>query len=264
MKTRTTGALIALALAAAGTVILACSRSFAVEAAYPIENASHHFSGKVWTRIKGFFQGSAACAENARLKREVASLMMIRGTAHRLETENARLRRALGYIAREPETWLAAGVLSRGGGAAATRHSLRVDKGTQAGVREGMVVAVPEGLVGRVTAVTPHTSEVTLITDPSLKVACQVEKDSKTRLFGILAGGDEDGLVLKHLKIRGGELPSRSKVLTSGRGGVFPAGIEVGILLDVRKDSQGLAREGEVLPLVAYSTLEDVFIRREK
>jgi rod shape-determining protein MreC len=52
--------------------------------------------------------------------------------------------------------------------------------------------------------------------------------------------------------------------LTSGLGGVFPKGLVVGTLLDVRKDDNGLACEGEVQPAVDFSTLEDVFIRRGK
>jgi rod shape-determining protein MreC len=52
--------------------------------------------------------------------------------------------------------------------------------------------------------------------------------------------------------------------VTSGLGGVFPKGLEIGTLLDVRRDEKGLAREGEVLPSVDFSMLEDVFIRREK
>ena len=70
-------------------------------------------------------------------------------------------------------------------------------------------------------------------------------------------------LVLGHLR-NAGDIPTRSRVLTSGLGGVFPKGIVVGTLLDVRKDGKGLASEGEVLPAVEFSMLEDVFIRRGK
>jgi rod shape-determining protein MreC len=70
-------------------------------------------------------------------------------------------------------------------------------------------------------------------------------------------------LVLRHLS-GAAEVPPRARVLTSGRGGVFPRGIEVGTLLGVHADAEGLAREGEVLPHVDFTTLEDVFIRRGK
>lgn len=261
MKSKTTGSFIALALAAIGTIALVSFRSVPVEAAYPVENARRSVVTRIWSRVRGVFRGSAACAENVRLRREVAALSMLRGDVERLETENARLRRALDYVAHAPEKWLAAGILSRGGGAAGVRNVLRANKGSLAGVRKGAVAAVPEGLVGRVTSVTPHTSEITLLTDPSVKVACEVEGES--RAFGIVAGCGDEVLAIRHLR-GGAGLRPRSRVLTSGRGGVFPPGLEVGTLLDVRQDARGFAGEGEVLPHVDFSTLEDVFIRRER
>ena len=262
MKTIQGGSYTAIALAAAIMAVLVCWRSAAVEAVYPVERAKRSFVQRVWTRVTGFFRGAEASAENVRLRREVASLALLRGDVERLEAENARLRSALGYIAKEPGRWLAAGVLSTGGGAAGVGDRIRVDKGALAGVTDGAVVVVPEGLVGRVTSVTPHTSEITLVTDGSVKAACEVEA-VPDGLRGILSGGGDDMLVLRHLS-GDVEVPPRARVLTSGRGGVFPRGIEVGTLLGVRRGESGLSLEAEVLPSVDYSTLEDVFIRCEK
>ena len=263
MKARTTGTYLLLTLAAIGTVVLLAFRGVCSEAVYPVENASLAFRTRVWTRIVGLFRASSAQAENVRLRREVASLALARGDVERLEAENARLRRALGYVERQPGDWVAAAVLSSGGAAAGSPNVIRVGKGALAGVRDGAVVAAAEGLVGRVTAVTPHTSEVTLITDRGVKVACEVETGAGRRICGILSGGGEDLLALRHLT-DAGEVPPRARVLTSGRGGVFPRGLEVGTLLDVHTDAEGLAREGEVQPHVDFSALEDVFIRRGK
>lgn len=259
MKPRTSGYLIASVLVAVGVIALMLVRSIAVEAVYPVENANRVFATKVWTRILGMCRGSSACAENVRLRREVASLSMLRGDIERLEKENARLRKAVDYVAKNPGGWIAAGVLSFGGGASGVRQLIRVDKGSLAGVADGAIVAVPDGLVGRVTAVTPHCAEVTLLTDSRMKVACEIESASRQRARGVLCGG-KDSLVLMHLT-GAGEISPRSRVLTSGCGGVFPRGIEVGTFLGVREDAKGLACEGEVQPNVDFSTLEDVFIR---
>ena len=110
-----------------------------------------------------------------RLRREVASLALARDELARLEEENERLRRALDYSESARGAWFAAGVLARSSALAAGRHVLRADKGSLAGVAEGAVVSVPEGLVGRVVSVTPHTCEILLVTDPSLKVACEAK-----------------------------------------------------------------------------------------
>ena len=263
MKARTTGTFAILAVAVAGAVALVLSRSACREAVYPVERAKRLFTTRVASRLSGMFHGAAAEAENVRLRREVASLAVLRGEVERLEAENDRLRHALGYAERCHGEWLAAGVLSTGGAAAGASNVFRVDRGSLDGVREGAVVIAPEGLVGRVTAVSPHTADVTRVTDRSIKVSCIVEAGLPERVVGILAGGGDDRLVLRHLTGEG-DLPPRSRVVTSGLGGVFPKGIEVGVLLGIRTDADGLSREGEVLPSVDFPELEDVFIRRDK
>lgn len=253
MKKPVTGAWATIALGTVLALVFLLSKSAAVEAAYPVERAKSTFLRKVWTRVEGLRHGAACAAENLRLRRELESLALIRTDLERLETENARLRKTLGYTARNPEVWLAAAVLSSKGGAVSAHETLRVDKGSWAGVKEGAVVSVPNGLVGRVTAVTPHTSEVTLIFDPSVKVSCEIETGDTNPPRGILSGGSDELLVLKHL-VRSELIPPRARVVTSGLGGVFPRGLEVGTYLS----------DGEVLPSVDFSHLEDVFIRREK
>ena len=263
MKARTTGTYVLIAIGAVLAAVACFSRAAGVEAMYPFQRAWRAVSNKVGSRIAGAWRGSAASAENVRLRREVASLALERDDLARLESENERLRRALDYSEGERGTWLAAEVLSRAHALAAGRHVLRTDKGSNAGVAEGAVVTVPEGLVGRVMSVTPHTSEVLLVTDASLKVACEVALPGGDFLRGTLSGGSDERLVLKHILSKA-EVPPRSPVFTSGLGGIFPKGIAVGTLLEVRQDQDSPRREGEVLPAVDFSTLKDVFIRRER
>ena len=223
------------------------------EAVYPVERAFSLFDRLVWSRVSGLASGASAAAENLRLKREVQALSLLRGDCGRLRIENARLRRVLDFRARAPETWIPAAVVSADGGAAATRRAIRIDKGSLAGVRENAVVVVPEGLVGRVTSVSAHTAEISLITDPAVRVSCLLEAQEGEYATGILTGDGTGRLTLKHI---GGakNLRTQAKVRTSGLGGVFPRGIEVGTFL----------ADGEVLPSVDFSTLEDVFIRRDQ
>ena len=262
MKKETIGTLGIAALAA--VVLSVCLfRTLAVEAVYPVEKAKNALRRHLWTRFTGLFDGASAKAENVRLKREVATLAMAERDVTRLSEENARLREALGYRARLTGRWLAAEVLSRGG-AAAVSDVIRVGLGSLSGVKVGAVVCVPEGVVGRVIAVTPHTSEVALVTDRSVEVACEIRVSADGGgARGLLSGGTSDMLVIRNLK-GAAEVPPRSKVVTSGLGGVFPRGIEVGTYIGASGEDAGTsASEGEVLPSVDFSTLEDVFIRHE-
>ncbi len=253
MSARHLGAWISVALGGLLALVLLVSRAVAPELVYPVERGVRKASRAVASRVAGAWRGAGASAENGRLKREVAALSLLRGDLERLEAENGRLRRLLDYASRTKGEWLPASVLSSGGGAASAHDVLRVDKGSLAGVAVGAAVAVPEGLVGRVAAVTPHTAEVRLLADPSVKVSCELETGEDAPPVGILSGGGEDALLLKHLVLLK-DVPPRTRVLTSGLGGVFPRGLEVGTYLS----------EGRVLPSVDPETLEDVFIRREK
>lgn len=254
MKPRTTGALAVLALAAVLTLALVAVGFVGVEAVYPVERAKQIFSRHVWSRISGAFRASEANAENVRLRREVATLSLVRAELDRLEQENARLRGALEYRARQKGSWLAAGILSEGGGAAGRRRTIRVDKGSDHGVVKNAVVVVPEGLVGRVDAVSPNTAEIVLLSDAGVKVACDVETGGSSKVRGVVSGGAEDVLSLRLAAEGATEPPPRSRVVTSGAGGIFPAGIEVGSYIG----------DGEVSPSVDFSSLEDVFIRCER
>lgn len=266
MKARTTGTLTVIAFAVLGILALALFRASPVEMVYPVERANASFQRKVAARWRGLWHGVAASAENVRLKREVATLAMDRSDVEGVLAENARLRRALAFKEREKVEWEAAEVLSEGGGAAGARRTIRVGKGSLAGVKIRAVVVVPEGLVGEVVKVTPHTSEVLLVTDPSFQVSCTVQGESP--VYGVVSGGGEGPLEIRHLKA-GAEIAPRSKVLTSGLGGVFPAGITVGTFITESDErgaagrlADGLEREGRVQPAVDLSLLEDVFIRK--
>ena len=249
MKFGRFGILISGAVAIGALILIEFFPSIVGEAVYPIE------------RIRSFARRVVQGPENARLRREIAALSMLREDCSRLRAENAALREALGYTARLPGVWTAAEVLSSGGGAAATRDVIRVGKGSLSGIREGAAVAVPKGLVGKVVSVSPHTSEVLLLTDPSIRVSCRIATEERASAHGILMGADSDRMLLGHLNGAEHVLP-HAKVVTSGLGGVFPGGIEIGTLLFVTNGVRGV--EGEVLPSVDFETLEDVFIRCDR
>ena len=254
---------VLLAFSAIGTMVLIGWRVLAVEAVYPVEHARQAFVSSVWSRVVGAFRGAAAQAENGHLRREVAAREILRSDVARLQAENARLRRALDFSEGHSGVWIPAEVLSTGGGAAGVRDALRIGKGTLSGVVKGAVVAVPEGLVGIVTAVSPHTAEVTLVTDPSVKAACEIGSLTSRGATGVLSGSGGDLLLVRYLRIvNRAEMRPGAAVFTSGRGGVFPRGLTVGTLHLVRESDHG--PEGEVRPAVDCSSLTEVFVRHER
>lgn len=260
MKSRQVGILTVGALILGAMALMAWRWSLASEAVYPAGRLVHRVVRSVRVRVAGAFAGASVAVENDRLRRELKTLSMLRGDIERLQTENDRLRKVLDYGASRPEAWIAAEVLTGGGGSTAFRRVVMVGKGSLDGVRKGAIAVVPEGLVGRVLAVSPHTASVALLTDSAVKVACEVEAGAYGRIHGILCGGEPGGLSLRYLE-HAERVRPHARVVTSGLGGVFPRGLEIGTLHLVTNGIRGV--EGEVLPDVDFSTLEDVFIRRD-
>ena len=249
MKFGRFGIIVAGAVAIGALILIGFFPSVVGEVVYPIE------------RIKSLVRGAVPDSEVESLRRTVAKQSMVYEECRRLREENAELRKLLDYKARTAGEWEPAEVLSSGGGAAATRDVIRVGKGSLSGICAGAAAAVPEGLVGRVVSVSPHTAEVLLLTDPTMRVSCRIEAAGGTPAHGILTGAGSDRMLLGHLS--GAEhVRPRAKVVTSGLGGVFPGGIEIGTLLLVTNGVRGV--EGEVLPSVDFAALEDVFIRCDR
>jgi rod shape-determining protein MreC len=253
-------------------------RSFSRELLYPFENASLWFERSVISRCRALLSYSRAVSELHKLRRENELLRMttLKVDLHQLEIN--RLREALAFTQQVKSHAVAASVISRGGTTAAWQ-SLRVAKGSLHGVCKGDPVVVPEGVAGRVVEVSPHTSEVLLITDPNSRVACELElpTDETGVVRGILYGGGArpgsdphlsllyvvEPLRLRYLN-RDFEPSPRTRVITSGLGRTFPRGLLVGYLLESRLEPNGLSREAVVLPAVDLAALEIVFILAEK
>lgn len=247
---------------------------FSREALYPYENACLWFERIVWIRAKALVSCARQASRNAMLERDVARLRIADAERESLDAEVVRLRALLDFSPPVPCRWLAAPVISRGG-TSAVWQSVRLAKGSLHGVRKGDPVVVPEGVVGRVTDVSPHTSEVLLITDPNSRVACELDVPGEGVgvVRGILYGGGAipsadpkltllyvvDPLRLRYLA-REFEPAPRTRVVTSGLGQTFPKGLTVGFLLDSRLEPNGLSREASVMPAVDMAALDEVFV----
>ncbi|MDD3543984.1 MAG: rod shape-determining protein MreC [Kiritimatiellae bacterium] len=249
-------------------------RDFAREAVYPYENAKVWFDRTVGVRVKAVFNRVSHASRNAMLERDVSRLRILAAENEALEADVARLRSVLDFTPAVDCRWIAAPVLSRGG-TIAVWQSMRVAKGSLHGVRKGDPVVVPDGVVGRVADISPHTSEVMLITDPNSRVSCELETPGAEvgAVRGILYGGGTrpaadpqltllyviEPLRLRYLE-RDFEPPPRTRVVTSGLGQAFPRGLTVGYLLESSMERNGLAREAEIMPAADLASADEVFI----
>jgi rod shape-determining protein MreC len=67
-----------------------------------------------------------------------------------------------------------------------------------------------------------------------------------------------------HYVLKSAEVEKDDYVLTSGLGGVFPKGLMVGTVADIKKSRRGMFQEIEIKPAVDFSQLEYLIIIMKK
>jgi rod shape-determining protein MreC len=131
-----------------------------------------------------------------------------------------------------------------------------INQGKVQGVKEGLPVLAPEGIVGRIVGVYPEYSKVMLIVDRKSSADAMVQR---TRIRGMLRGkgGNRCSLefVPKSADVQVGDL-----VLASGLVGLYPKGLVFGKVTAANKKNPGVFQEIEVSPNVDLSTLEEVLV----
>lgn len=138
------------------------------------------------------------------------------------------------------------------------RHRLVLDAGSRAGVRAGQAVMDAHGVLGQILEVSAERSVLILITDASHALPVRVVRTGlRTIAYG---SGDIAVLRLPHIPFSA-DLRPGDRLVTSGVGGQFPAGLPVGVVRTVTPDdsatfalalaapSAGITRSGEVLLL---------------
>lgn len=153
---------------------------------------------------------------------ENARILELQERLGELESENQRLKKLLGYI----DTQKQKGILARIVGRSADHwwQQVTLSRGSQDGIKPGFVVMGTGGLVGRIVAVTPHSSRVLLISDPSSRVGVTI---SRSRHMGYVVGQGSTRAVMQFFDkvpdVHRGDI-----VVTSSVSSLFPAGLPVG------------------------------------
>jgi len=192
--------------------------------------------------------------ENESLKREIAELQSRVTSYQEAYVENQRLRRLLDFKTSTMAETIPAQVIVHD--LTGWFQTLMVDKGFRDGIASDMPVVNDEGVIGHVLDVSDRYSRVLLITDQGSAVDAI---DQRNRVRGILCGKDANGCLLKYIRgnldIKEGDL-----VITSGKDGIYPKGLRLGVVHAIYKDPVDLFQKIDVKPLVRLSALEEVLI----
>ena len=200
----------------------------------------------------------SAQSENDVLKQRVQELEVELKGKEELTSENERLRGLLDLkekskykvltariIGRDPSVWFDSSIINRG---------------SLDGIKLNMPVVTDGGLVGRVTAVSPLTAQVDLITRDKSGLGAVVGEISESNALGVVSGTSKTGLVEMRYVAGSVEVQPGQIVYTTGQDGIYPAGLKVGEIVEVRSGSATVPHQIFIRPSAGIDSMREVGI----
>jgi len=170
--------------------------------------------------------------------------------------ENARLRSVLGFDPPPGYELLPVEVVSVAGDYFPV--SVIISSGEDDSIYVNQPVINQQGLVGRIESVSKDFATVQLLTDPSNRVAARL---AESREMGIIRFTVSRGMILDNFPVQG-TINVSDTVLSSGLGGVYPAGLKVGTVSEVvRLELEPFCRVN-IDPAVNFHSIDELFVLR--
>ena len=203
--------------------------------------------------VEYLFGSSDLRDENRRLRDEVTRLRQ--EAEKRLEEELScrRLAAILDFSRETGREMTVASVI--GHDSTNLFRTILLNKGDRDGLKANMAVVTPEGVVGKIIDVFARSARVLLLTDRSSGVDALVQR---TRDQGVVQGLGARRCEVKYLS-RQAAVTVGDMIVTSGMAGIFPKGMRVGEVTDVRRGGH-LLQKVEVTPAVSLDRLEEVIV----
>jgi rod shape-determining protein MreC len=228
------GLLIGLVLLAVSFVApksYAAVRGAALDATAPVTGGLR----EVTATIGGLFSGAGnywdAVHQNAQLKRERALMIQRIIEAKAISQENGELKAALQLRERSREPVASGRIV--GSSFSSPRRFAVFSAGRADGVRIGMPVRSPSGLIGRVMDAGTLASRVLLVSDRASIVPARILRTGQP----VISQGRGDGTVdLRPLEVGRNPFRRGDIVITSGTGGLYPPLIPIARVMRLDDD----------------------------
>ncbi|PLT32400.1 rod shape-determining protein MreC [Bacillus sp. V5-8f] len=199
--------------------------------------------------------------ENKKLKSRLDEYVKLKTEVQDLKKENEDMRKILGkendnlrksshiqatVIGRNPSRW---------------HEVITINKGTLHGVKPNMAVETSGGLIGKVKSSNKFTSSVQLLSsmDPKNRISAIIQGNEDA--YGVIEGYDQKTqlILLKRIPFDK-KVQKNSNVITSGYGGIFPRGLVVGKVVDVKIDQYGLNQTAYIKPATDFYDIRNVMV----
>ncbi len=198
-------------------------------------------------------------AENAELKKEIATLRTELADYYNVKQENERLWRYYDLKAQNPQyDILPATVVRRDPND--DFYSFTLDKGKRDDVAVGDPVVTENGIIGWVYEVDSYTAKVKTILSPDAKVGVI---DTVTRDSGVVSGNvlyaDKNLTTMTRISALN-NLKEGDIVTTTGISGIYPSGLIVGQVKEIAFDEYDTSMYAVISPFEDIRTVIDVVV----
>jgi len=246
--------------------------------AYDAKTASQERVIRVWTQVAADFVQSpvttvsssvnnyfrsisslrTAQSENDLLKQRIQELEVEVQQKEDLSSENGRLKSFLELKEQSPYKILAAQIIGRD--PSVWFDTSIINRGSLDGVKLNMPIVTNGGLVGRVVAVSPLTAQIALITKDKSGLGAVVGELGNSNALGVVSGSGkketlEMGYVPGSVEVRVGET-----VYTTGQDGIYPAGLKLGEIVEVRSGSATVPHQIFIKPSANLYAMQEVAV----
>lgn len=216
----------------------------------------------VTTSVTGFFQSfvtlRSAQDENDQLKEQVQKLQVELQQKQELAKENERLRALLELKSESKYDLLSAQIIGRD--PSLWFDSSIINRGSLDGVELNMPVVADGGIVGRVTAVSPLTAQVDLITRNKSGLGGVVGEVGSSNALGVVSGTSKKDLLEMRYVPGSVEVKVGDTVYTSGQDGIFPAGLKIGEIVEVVSGSTTTPHQILIRPGARLDSMQEVAV----
>ena len=228
--------------------------------ASPLQSTSSKVSGATVGFFQQIWNFRGTATENEQLKERLAKAEAELHTARQAEAENERLKGLLGLnekldvnsvparvIARDPSIWF---------------NTITINRGSSSGVAVNMPVVTGGGVVGRVITVSPWAAQVMLLTDEKAGAGAVVGQLGQSGALGSVRGRADLGVGVIEMRYVSGleQVEVGDYVMTTGQDGIYPPGLNIGKVVDVKKGTATQAHQILIQPGAQLDHLEEVAV----
>ena len=224
----------------------------------PLERVLHGSSLKLRAVWGDYIDLRHTRQQNEALRKDVSRLREEQAAFAEDAAQGRRLQALLAFQQQYITATVAAQVIGTSG--SDRSRMVTIDKGSLDGLKPEQAVMTPDGVVGKLRDVFPHTAQVLLINDATSGAGVIL---AATRIRGILRGTVDGRLEINNLtadsRIKPGE-----QVVTSGGDMVFPRGVPVGVVESIAPDPKHQPYTAIMIkPVVSLDRLEEVLVITE-